>query len=174
MRLKQRFLIMASMVAIPHAYAAGVLAQAKLQAVLSCETSAKPAEVVAWIKQLGGKAIVQKSPESDAEYTLQSPVDVYGRPVTRLSLHKGSNGEGDFDEYSAIFTGEPLATVARLADVSPDASGTYRKAIGGNDLVLRQESGVTYITCANGVRSVVKTLKKNAATQKKLRGDPEF
>lgn len=170
MRLKYRFLIAACLLAVAQAHAADALAQAKLQAVLSCELSVAPNDVVGLIKQLGGKAIVQQSPESDAEYTLPNPVDVYGRPVTHVSLHKGSNGDGDFDEYTSTFSGESLSTIARLADVKPDPAGSYRKAFGNNDLILRNEAGATLITCANGVRSVVKTLKKNAATQKKLYG----
>lgn len=135
-------------------------ASARLTQVLTCERSASPETVIDLIKSVGGKSIVQASDLSDGEYTLPNPLDVFGRPITKIGIHQKSDGEGDFDEYSGLFSGESIATIAKLADISIDEVGDYRKEIGGHDLRLRAESGETYISCSNDVRTVVKTIKR--------------
>ncbi|QOI07929.1 hypothetical protein [Pseudomonas savastanoi] len=137
-------------------------AGAQLARVLSCQQGASPSEVIKLIKVAGGKSIVQASDLSDGEYTLPNPLDVFGRPVTKIGIHEQSNGEGDFNEYSGQFSGESIATVAKLADVPQDDVGEYRKEVGGHDLTLRAESGETYISCANDVRTVTKAVKRMA------------
>lgn len=134
----------------------------KLEKILSCSTSAQPAEVASLIKLLGGVTIVQRAPLSDAEYTVPNPVEVFGRPVTKISIHQGGNIDGDFNEYGSLFTGESFDAVARIAEVNKDAMGLYRKEVGDNDLILRPESGSTYVTCANDVRTAMKTYQRMA------------
>lgn len=137
-------------------------ASAQLARVLTCEQSASPSEVIKLIKSVGGKSIVQASDLSDGEYTLPNPLDVFGRPITKLGIHQQSNGEGDFNEYSGEFSGESIATVAKLGDIAVDDVGDYRKEVGGHDLWLRVDSGATYISCANDVRTITKTIKRTA------------
>lgn len=139
-----------------------VIGKAKLEKILTCSNSAQPTEVVALIKLLGGVSIVQKSPLADAEYTIPNPVEIFGRPVTKISIHQGANIDGGFNEYGSIFTGESFDAVARIAEVSKDAAGFYHKEVGDNDLILRPEAGSTYVTCANDVRTIMKSYERMA------------
>lgn len=143
-----------------------IIAKAKLEKILSCSINAEPPEVLSLIKTLGGLGIVKKLPLSDAEYTIPNPVEVFGRPVTKISIHHGENADGEYNEYGSIFKGETFDTVARIAEVNKDATGLYRKEIKGNDLILRPEAGATYISCANDVRTFMKTIRRNNKTSK--------
>lgn len=137
-------------------------AKETLEKILTCENDAPPEEVVSLIKMLGGVAIMQANDLSDAEYTIPNPVDIFGRPVTKISIHHGKNADGGFYEYGSLFTGESIGTVAKFAGIIPDAAGNYRKEIGSHDLILRKEAGATYVTCANDVRTIVKTINRTA------------
>jgi hypothetical protein len=162
MKIKQIVVVIAALAAAAAAQASdsAAVAKAKLEKILTCEQGADPQEVAAIIKTLGGLPIVQASPLSDAEYTIPNPVEIFGRPVTKISIHRGMNADGDFNEYSALFSGESINTVANIAGITPDVADTYRKEIGDHDLILRSEAGHTYITCANDVRTIVKTIKR--------------
>ncbi|MCB3688349.1 hypothetical protein H5782_11625 [Klebsiella pneumoniae] len=164
MKIKQLAVAIAALALAAAAQASDspAVAKAKLEKVLTCEQGADPEEVATLIKTLGGLSIVQASPLSDAEYTVPNPVELFGRPVTKISIHRGMNADGDFNEYGALFSGESIDTVAKIAGITPDAAGTYRKEVGGHDLILRPEAGATYITCANDVRTIVKTIKRTA------------
>lgn len=137
-------------------------ANARLAQVLTCKRSVSPEQFEALVKAANGKAIVQASDLSDGEYTVPNPLDIYGRPVTRLSLHPGSNGEGDFNTYGGAFSGESIQTVAKLADIPKDEVGDYKKEAGNHDLWLYEDSGSTYISCSYDVRTVTKTIKAKA------------
>ncbi|MGE8398803.1 hypothetical protein PisoF_02343 [Pseudomonas sp. IsoF] len=137
-------------------------ANARLAQVLTCQRNVSPEEFEALVKTAKGKAIVQASDLSDGEYTVPNPLDVFGRPVTRLALHPGSNGEGDFNSYSGAFSGESIQTVAKLAGVPKDPIGDYKKEVGNHDQWLYVDSGSTYISCAYDVRTVAKTIKRTA------------
>ncbi|NIF27682.1 hypothetical protein F3J44_15030 [Pantoea sp. Tr-811] len=137
-------------------------ANARLAQVLTCERSVTPEQFEALVKAANGKAIVQASDLSDGEYTVPNALDVYGRSITRLSMHPGSNGEGDFDTYAGAFTGESIQAVAKLADIPKDDLGDYRKEVGNHDLSLYADGGDTYISCANNMRTVAKTIKRTA------------
>lgn len=165
MNIKHIFVTVAalSVAAVAQANETPAVAKAQLSKILSCEVGAKPEEVAALIKTLGGLPIVKTAPLSDAEYTVPTPVEVFGRPITKISIHRGANADGDFHEYGALFSGESIDTVAKIAEITPHADGSYRKEISGRDLILRPEAGATYITCANDVRTFIKTIKR--ATQ---------
>lgn len=161
MNIKQLIVAVSVLTAITaQANDSPVVAKAQLAKILGCEVAAKPEEVTSLIKTLGGLPIVQKSSLSDAEYTVPNPVEVFGRPITKISIHRGVNTDGDFHEYGALFSGESIDTVAKIAGITPSADGSYRKEIGGRDLILRPEAGATYITCANDVRTFIKTIKR--------------
>ena len=137
-------------------------ASARLTQALTCKRNVSPEQFEALIKAANGNAIVQASDLSDGEFTVPNPLDVYGRPVTRLSLHPGSNGEGDFNAYGGAFSGESIQTVAKLADIPKDEVGDYKKEVGNHDLWLYADGSDTYISCSYDVRTVVKTLKRKA------------
>ena len=133
-------------------------AASQLISVLSCETNASPADVSGLIHTLGGHTLMSEAALTDVEYTLPNPISVFGQPVTMISVHPGSNSDGDFTEYRSLFTA-PAATVARYAGITPD-KGAYKRQAGNNDLSMRFEPGGSYIVCAQGVRSVSKWIKR--------------
>lgn len=127
MKIKQLAVAIAALALATAAQASDspAVAKAKLEKVLTCEQGADPEEVATLIKTLGGLPVVQASPLSDAEYTVPNPVELFGRPVTKISIHRGMNADGDFNEYGALFSGESIDTVAKIAGITPDAAGTY-------------------------------------------------
>ena len=133
-------------------------ARSQLVAVLSCDASASPAQVASLIKSLGGHTLLQAVPNTDVEYTLPNPIEVFSQPVSRIAVHPGKNTDGDFTEYRSAFDG-PGDKVAQYAGIAP-TNGAYRREVGNNDLTLRFEPGGSYIVCANGVRSVTKSIKR--------------
>ncbi|MDR6712134.1 hypothetical protein J2W83_001729 [Pseudomonas hunanensis] len=137
-------------------------ANARLTQVLTCKRNVSPEQFEALVKAANGKAIVRASAIDDGEYTVPNPLDVYGRPVTQLSLHPGANGEGDFNGYGGAFSGESLQTVAKLAGIAKDEVGDYKQVVGNHDLWLYEDSGSTYINCSYDVRTVTKTIKSKA------------
>lgn len=137
-------------------------ANARLTQVLTCKRNVSPEQFETLVKAAKGKTIVQASDLSDGEYTVPNPLDVYGRAITRLSMHPGSNGEGDFNSYAGAFSGESIQTVARLADITKDDVGDYKKEAGNHDLWLYEDGGDTYISCSYDVRTLVKTIKRTA------------
>lgn len=137
-------------------------ANARITQALTCKRNISPEQFEALVKAANGKAIVQASDLSDGEYTVPNPLDVYGRAITRLSMHPGSNGEGDFNTYSGAFTGESIQAVAKLADIPKDEFGQYKKEVGNHDLWLYVDGSDTYISCSYDMRTVVKTLKRTA------------
>jgi len=139
--------------------------QSQLSSVLSCETNASPAEVSGLIHALGGHSLMSESALSDVEYTLPNPIPVFGRPIAVISVHPGSNSDGDFTEYRSLFSA-PTATVARYAGIAPD-QGAYKRQAGNNDVLLRFEPGGSYIVCAQGVRSVTKWIKREYRSMNK-------
>jgi len=171
--IKQLVVLISTIIAAAAVQAADdsvATASANLTKILSCEQSAKPKEVATYIKKLGGKAIVQASDLSDAQYTLPNPVDVFGRPVKQIMVHKAGGGEGDdYNEYSALLPGESIDAIAKAAGVAKDEVGDYRKEAGNNNISITRDpgDGVVYVTCVNNVRSVVKTIKgaTNGATK---------
>lgn len=157
---KRLFLLsLCSLFVTAAAQAADSAAKFQLEKVLTCEQSASPEEVVVLIRELGGRAIVHASRHTDAEYTVPNPVELFGRPVTKISIHQGIDADGDYNEYSAIFSGESIETIAKIAGITPNADGIYRKSVGGHDLTLRPEAGMTYIACSNDVRSMMRSIK---------------
>ncbi len=158
---KRLFFAIALSATAAAAQAADSAAAAKfqLEKVLTCEQSASPEEVGVLIRELGGRAIVHASRHTDAEYTVPNPVEIFGRPVTKISIHQGIDVDGNYNEYSAIFSGESIDTIAKIAGITPNADGIYRKSVGGHDLTLRPEAGMTYIACSNDVRSMMRSIK---------------
>jgi len=133
-------------------------ARTQLTAILSCNTSASPAKVESLIKSLGGHTLLREAPQTDVEYTLPNAVEVFSQKITQIAVHPWNNTDGDFTEYRSLFTGR-ADTVARYASIT-SANGAYQRHVGNNDLTLRFEPGGTYIVCANGVRSIGKSIKR--------------
>ncbi len=139
----------------------------KLISVLSCESNASPAKVSGLISALGGHSLMSESAFTDVEYTLPNPINVFGQPIAVISVHPGSNADGDFTEYRSLFSA-PAAAVARYAGITPD-QGAYKRQAGNNDVLLRFEPGGSYIVCAQGVRSIPKWIKREyQATKERI------
>lgn len=133
-------------------------AASRLISVLSCESNASPANVSGLVHALGGHTLMSESALTDVEYTLPNPISVFGQPITQISVHSGSNADGDFTEYRSLFSA-PAAPVAHYAGIVSD-QGTYKRKAGNNDIVLRFEPGGSYIVCAQGVRSIPKWIRR--------------
>lgn len=132
-------------------------AASTLMAVLSCESNASPAKVSSLIHTLGGHTLMSESALTDVEYTLPTPISVFGQPITQISVHPGNNVDGDFTEYRSLFT-VPAAAVAHYAGIVSD-QGAYKRQAGNNDVSLRFEPAGSYIVCAQGVRSIPKWIR---------------
>lgn len=127
-------------------------ARTRIGQVLTCKRAASPEQFDALVKAAKGQATVQASELSDAEYSLPQPVEVYGQPITQLTAHAASDGEGDFNEFSGVFEGKRVDDIARLSGIGKDDLGHYTQAVGNHDLSLRDESGSTYIACTQDKR----------------------
>lgn len=127
-------------------------ARTRIGQVLTCKRAASPEQFDALVKAAKGQATVQASELSDAEYSLPQPVEVYGQPITQLTAHAASDGEGDFHEFSGVFEGKRVEDIARLSGIGKDDLGHYTQAVGNHDLSLRDESGSTYIACTQDKR----------------------
>lgn len=127
-------------------------ARTRFGQVLTCKRAASPEQFDALVKAAKGQATAQASELSDAEYSLPQPVEVYGQPITQLTAHAASDGEGDFNEFSGVFEGKRVEDIARLSGIGKDDLGHYTQAVGNHDLSLRGESGSTYIACTQDKR----------------------
>ena len=126
--------------------------KARLEMVLSCHGSAQPHELIDWISKLGGGAILESSRvPSGAEYTIPDPIYVLGFPATRMNIRAFHGNGRDFTVYETIFPDKPFRSIASIAGLTPDVAGNYQQRVGKNHLYLREQAGVTYVTCAMGV-----------------------
>jgi len=138
---------------------ARTLAEIELTEILTCKKSTTPERLVKVLAGLDG-LMVAGTFLGDAEYTIPNPVDVFGAPVTQISIHPNSNAEGDFSEYSARLGSESIFTVAKYADIPADSVLGFKKMVGNHDLSLRAETGFTYLVCGQNVRGAYKTMKR--------------
>lgn len=138
----------------------GRVAKATLEKVLMCEHDASPDEFIALVKSLNGVVLVKGTLLPDAHYTLPSPIEVFGRKVTRVSYYPETDGDNQYSQYSTIFDGEPVKTIASFAGIKKDSQGIYIKHIGGHDLVLRDVAETTYVECNQDVRTVRKSIAR--------------
>lgn len=135
------------------------IAEAELVQVLTCNKATTPERLLKVLAGLDGLLVTGTS-IGNAEYTIPNPVEVFGTPVTQISIRPNSNAEGDFTEYSALLGTESIFTVAKYADITPDSALGFKKPVGSHDLSLRAESGFTYVVCGQHVRSAYKTMKR--------------
>jgi len=126
----------------------------RLEMALSCHGSAQPHELIGWISNFGGAAIVDSARTLiGTEYTLPNPVYVLGFPTTRLNIRAFHGQDRTFTVYETIFPDKPFRSIASIVDLAPDEAGNYQQRVGKNHLFLREQAGVTYVTCAIGVHS---------------------
>lgn len=147
--------LLASLAGAAHAHAENLdqtEARTRIGQVLTCKRAVSPEQFDALVKAAKGQATVQASELSDAEYSLPQPVEVYGQPITQLTAHAASDGEGDFNEFSGVLKGKRVEDIARLSGIDKDDLGHYTQAVGNHDLSLRDESGSTYIACTQDKR----------------------
>lgn len=126
--------------------------RARLEMALSCHGGAQPHELIGWISSLGGGAIVE-SPRipSGAEYTMPNPVYVLGFPATRVNIRAFHGQDRDFTVYETVFPDKSFRSITSIAGLTPDQAGNYQQRVGKNHLYLREQAGVTYVTCTMGV-----------------------
>ncbi len=128
--------------------------KARLEMALSCHGSAQPHELITWVSTLGGGAIIDSTrTESGTEYTLPNPVYVLGFPTTRVNIRSFHGASRDFTVYESIFPDKSFRSIASIAGLTPDQAGNYQQRIGKNQLFLREQANVTYVTCAIGVHN---------------------
>lgn len=126
--------------------------KARLEMALSCHGSAQPHELISWITGLGGGSVVDSTrEESGTEYTLPDPVYVLGFPTTRINIRSFRGASRDFTVYETIFPDKSFRSIASIAGLAPDQAGNYQQRVGKNQLFLRDQANVTYVTCAIGV-----------------------
>ena len=124
----------------------------RISQVLTCKRVVSPEQFDALVTAAKGQATVQASELSDAEYSLAQPVEVYGQPITQLTVHAASDGEGDFNEFSGMFKGQRVEDIAKLSGIGKDDLGHYTQEVGNHDVSLRGESGSTYVACTQDKR----------------------
>lgn len=132
-----------------------------LSRALECRQNASPDDIQSWVHTLQGHTVTHGLTPDDqrATYTLPSPIQVFDQPVSTIAVETNSDDYGPFVEYSAHFEGQNMETVGRVAQLSPGLDNVYHRQIGTRDLSIRPESGRSYIVCANGVRSVPKSIR---------------
>ncbi|ABS45757.1 MULTISPECIES: hypothetical protein [Yersinia pseudotuberculosis complex] len=141
-------------------------AGSELAMIVSCQKSTTPEKFVELIALAGGKSIISgnKGEQTDTEYAVPSPIDVWGFKVTHLSIHVGDNDEGDFNEYAAVIPATSNSVtpeyVAMQGQIPKIADNYYLKQFDNNDLIIRQYSDTVYVSCANDVRTLQKTINK--------------
>lgn len=95
-------------------------------------------------KQFDAALKVNKIPFEGADFTLTSPVDVFGLPITKIAI----NRVGGEDSYTAIVTGKPIKDVAKAAHIEINAQGSYSKNMGKRTLlVMPNGSSEVFIQC---------------------------
>ncbi len=142
------------MVALTHISASADTSsdKARLGMALSCQGSAQPHELITWVTGLGGGPIINSSRiESGAEYTWPDPVYVLGFPTTRANIRAFHGAGRDYTVYESIFPDKSFRALASITGLSPDEAGNYQQRVGKNHLFLREQGGITYVTCAIGV-----------------------
>lgn len=129
-------------------------ARARMEMAFSCNGNARPTEVISWIEELGGGAIVGSSQaQGGTEYTIPNPIYVLGFRATHYSIRSMHGAERNFDVYETIFPDTPFRSIASIAGLSADEAGNYHQRVGKNHLFLREQAGVTYVTCAMHVHA---------------------
>lgn len=138
-----------------------------LVASVTCDRKATPQTFLETISAAGGKSIISGNlgSETDSIFSLPTPANVWGYQVTHFSLHRGSNDDGDFDEFAAIINlADNLTTVDMVANQGkvPKIADNYFMAKKGNDdLVVRQYGDTILVSCANDVRTIQKKIQKD-------------
>lgn len=101
---------------------------------------------------MGGGSIVESaSLDAGAEYTLPNPLYVLGFPATRVNVRALRGHDQTFNVYETILPDTSFRSIASIAGLSADEAGNFQQRAGKNHLFLREQSGVTYITCAMGI-----------------------
>jgi hypothetical protein len=137
-----------------------------LAMTITCEIKTTPAQFVSLIKNTQGGSIISGNHgvQQDGEFTVSSPVNIWGFNVTHFSYHFGSNDDGDFTEYRAIIPNQSntltAQSVAQIAGIPKIADNYYYKAVGNNDLLVRKYGDDIIVSCADDVRTVKKSINK--------------
>lgn len=137
----------------------------KLAAYVTCKLNTTPENFVNTIEMAGGKSLISGNHGTviNSMYSLTTPVSVYGYPVTKFSLHLKIDNDGDFNEYAAVIeptdnqtTPEVIAQLAQVPKINEDY---FIAHIDGDDLIIRKSGDIIYLSCANDVRTITKSIK---------------
>lgn len=134
--------------------------RAELVKMLTCSTSADPADLIEKIESLGGHLMVKSTGSVNSEYSIPEAVTLFGSPVSRIEIRNASNADGVYVEYVSYIPEQDTAEFATLAGLARDANGRYLKEIGGSDLSVKKESETSVLVCANDVRTAVKSVNR--------------
>ena len=133
---------------------------------VTCKKNTSPEEFVKTIEAIGGKSLISgnMSQVTDSIFTLPATISIWGYPVSSFSLHQGSNDDGDFNEFAAVIPAPDNLTtsdgVAAMGHVNRIAENYFMNQVGGNDLIVRQYEDSIYISCANDVRTLKKSINR--------------
>lgn len=140
--------------------------KSRLINILACNTQEAPTAVASLVRTLGGIAIVNHHVRENYDFTLPNPIELFGQPVTRILVHPRSNDYGDYDEYAAVVDTANVAIVAQIAGIDVDPQGRYLQRIGGHEFRIREDQGVTTISCAYDVHTTWKSIKRHFKSKK--------
>lgn len=138
-----------------------------LVASVTCEKQTSPKMFLKQIDGAGGKSIISGNfgDDTDSIFSLPTPANLWGYSVSNFSLHRGSNEDGDFDEFVAIIDiNDNQTTVDMIASqgkVPKIADNYFTAQKGNNDLIVRQYGDTVSVSCANDVRTLQKKVKKD-------------
>lgn len=139
----------------------------KLVSFVTCQQNTTPTQFTQTISDAGGKSIISGNMGDaiDTIYSLPTPVNLWGYPVSSFTMHRGSNSDGDYDEFAAVVpTDSNQVTsddVAALGKVRRISENYFMNEVGGNDLIVRQYEDTVYVSCANNVRTIKKNFDRN-------------
>ena len=141
-------------------------AERELKRSLTCTRNASIDDMKKWVSTLGGTISVQtrfqNGPVSEQNgwmIQLKDPIQIFGQDVSDISIMTASDDYGEYTEYSSLFSGQSIESAAQFSDIQPDYDNAYKEQIYTRDLSIRPESGLSYIVCANNVRSVGKSIR---------------
>lgn len=130
-------------------------AQAKLSAAFECRDKREDASNISeWVKAAGGKRIKhQIEPVGDyaSTFTLNTPITLFGQPVTKLQIwqNAGDGGDSSFglNAYYSVST-TTLAVTARTPQQKVNGKKLYLRRISNQtNLVVDTKDGQTMSFC---------------------------
>lgn len=131
--------------------------KAELSRALSCQHEMSVDDFRTLLLENRAHAIITDR-NGNADYGLAEPVLLAGIPIQFISIDKVNDGAGGYVEFSARPISSTFSEVAQALNIHRNEDGFFYKTVGGNDLVVREESGHQVVACAYGVRTFKKKI----------------